>query len=382
MPQSKIFTSISPVLIGLLLVFLKNKRIDHRLMAAIILLSFVLPLVHIFSMIYYLLAVVGLLLFSSLLEKKYQVAKKTLLLLAGWAVLASPVLYFLLQSYSQIVPTNSGEPNTKATILFGNVFVVNPSIWQSGWIIAALVSLLVLTVWQYRFIKKTMSIPLALCFVLTFGAAVASFFAPISTMLGKLITLTFLARLVSVVPVTFVLALLLFELSRRNKRLEKNFSFFFYPAATVAIILIGWHLATPKKIGESLNQRTYFLYEHPVHRYVEKNISSEMVIASSEKVSYEVAAMTDNYVVMIPAGHCPAIVDKNQRLTDLEEIFDPRPWQATYEALKKYDVDYVLAKNQEVSKFESNDTAFSIVYSGVYNGSTYKLFKIDKRYLN
>lgn len=377
------------VALGLWLMFLKKEKIDKGLLLGIIFLGVTLISIHMFSVIYFLIAVVGMMVFSFLAEKKYQIFKKGLYVLGGWLVLGAPLLFLKFLAYKDIVPTHAGtNTTTKKLIMMGDYFIVNPSIWNSPWTIAAIIALVILV---FSFLFKNKKLPLAVLFslVLIVFAAIFSFIPPVATFVGKIITSTYLARLASIIPVVLLISFFIYKAFSLLKIQKKYLAIIIGILSLVAIFYTFQKANFFKEIGASLAKQEYFLYNNQLFDFINTSIPKDAVIATSVKNNpdkvyglvhsnaYDLFAATSDHLVMISPSHCPAIVEKQQRVDDIFNILDPEINSSiTKQLLTKYQVDYILAENNEISKFSQQPDDYREIYNQELPNGHFAIYKV------
>lgn len=366
---------VIPVLMGLWVLFLKKEEISKHLLVGIVSLGVVLTVLHLFSVIYFVIAVGGVTIFSFVTEKKYQVLKKGLLTLSIWLVAAAPILYLEYLNFVAVVPSNIAAGGSK-TVAVGGYVTANPSAWQGDWMIV-LASLLILHLAIRQFKKtKKISLPVLLCFALTFFAAFISFVPPVSNFFVKIITSTFLARLVSVVPVVLIFAITILEVINEKKNRRQ--------LASVSVILIIL-IASLFKIGDFRSemskkgddQDNLLSKNTLIFDYINQNIDPNAVIAADLNLSYALYATTNNYLVMVMPSHSPAIVDKRQRVADLNKILDPRYVIQNQAIFEKYQVDYIITEGGEAISFSNYPQILTLAHS-FNNQENTTIYKVDR----
>jgi len=359
---------LTPVTLGLWILLLKREKLSKGILLGIILSAIALILVHMFSIIYFIIAIIGMMAFWFLADKKRQILKKGILILAGWIIIAAPILYLIYLNFLQIVPSNFGSASNKILII-GKYFIVNPALWNSFWIIVPLIVLILLCVWEI-ITRKKLSLGVLFCFALAFFATALCFIPPVSTFAGRIITITFLARMASIIPTYIIVALLIYEIIK-NKKIWRIIAL---SLMSLLLIYFAWTKIPDFKDEIRDKKDRIDLLENkaePIYNFINDNIPSSAVIVANEDLSYRLLAFTDNYLFMIPYGHCPAILDKKIRLAELNRLLNADYADRNLPLFRKYRIDYLITYSPEGYR------KIPAQYKEIYSIEGQSIFKIN-----
>lgn len=363
---------ILPVVLGLWFLLIKKDKIDWLILTGIVLSGVSLLLIHLFSVICFLVTIIGMIIFSFLVDKKYQILKKGLLVLASWFILSLPILYLKYLTFLQIVPTTFGSANWKTIGVNGSA-IINPDIWKDAWTyLIAIGAILLLFIWQL-ITRKKLSLAVMFCFASAFFAAFLSFVPPVANFVVKIITSTYLSRMITLIPLYLIFALFIYELIKIHKVLK-------WIGVFLLIIFFSYIIWIQKDVyakgfrERSVRMKSPILQIPGLMNYINQNISPSAVIASDGQLGLDMFDMTNNYLVMIKHQQCPAIVDKKERLTDLANILSPGLAEQNKPLFEKYQVDYIVSSLNDAKEFGK----YPQIFTKVYNNGTYALFKVNR----
>lgn len=352
-----------PIILGFILILLRSKKINWKIIVTISLFGASIFLIHLFSVVYLASLLIGLAIFGFVLAKKYQFSKKILLTLGSWAVISAPLIYYKIGPYHQIIPNRQIIPTNFSSsdnqfVYFGKYFIINPQILLSFWIIFPVLVSITLILWRLLIVRQKISPGFLMILNLTFAPLLISFTPPVATYLGSIITSTYLARLMSIIPTVLILSLFLYEIVKKYRLSLAWMALTLFLLALLGFGFEGANLRSDLK--KSFTQPMDTLYHSSACDYINNSVPANSVVAADTQNSLFFFACTDNNLVMLPWGHCPAVVDKKERLDDVSKFFssDSIELSEISKIIKKYQIDYIYGGNYEMDKFEQNPKNF------------------------
>ena len=357
--------------IGLLLFinFMKSKK--RRDLFLTVLVAATLATVHLYSWVHFLIAVGA---FSAVgaFFLPFETVKNGLKVIGSVLLLSAPYLALKLQTAVAVV-----EPESAKRLLFtiyNGFYIVNPRQID-------LIFYLSIAVLAYLIFKNRKSIKENIWVIFITASAVAGLlvvFNPIlAPLVSKLITFTYMKRLLNLVYIEFILAaFIIFEVFRFSdkSKFTSRFKSISVAALTALIILIPANFKMDSAVTDenTINLMTY----------IQTNLPEKSVFASGLWLGIRIPAYTNNYIVMGDPTHITWNVDKDQRLEDTAKIFSAQTSiEDTVKLLDKYDVSYVVLnlepKKQDV-EIDVEKFANQKEFEEIYRNDGYRIYSLPE----